>query len=134
MSVYISPVGLAAAPVANQLSAMVTIKDKLCKSFCASNTNQPNATVTYSTGTATLVGTTVFIPITVSVLILTPSNCCEAVPQMSTQSFVVAFQGQTAVPTTVTVQSVGTNKSIACKNQGKAHNYVINDSITVTIA
>lgn len=133
MSVYLSPVGLAAAPVANQLSVMVTFKERLCKSFCANNTSKPNAFVTYTAGTATLNGTTVFVPITAQILVLSPSNCCEAVPQMSTQTFVVAFQGRTALPTSVTIESVGTNQSVACVKQGKAYNYVINDSITVAL-
>lgn len=134
MSVYVSPVGLAGAPVANQLSAMVTIKEKLCNAICANDTTQPDGYVTYTAGTATLIGTTVFVPITASLLILSPTNCCKAVPQKSTQTFVVAFQGRTALPTSVTITSVGTDRSVACVKQGKAYSYVINDSITVTLA
>ena len=133
MSVYVSPVGLSGAPVANQLSVMVTFKEKLCEPFCANSSNQPNATVTYSAGTATLNGTTVFVPITASIQLLTPSKCCKAIPQMFTQKFLVAFQGRTTLPTSVTIESVGTEQSVACVKQGKATSYVINDSITVTI-
>lgn len=133
MSVYLSPVGLSGAPVANQLSAMVTFKERLCEPFCANSSNQPNATVTYSAGTATLNGTTVFVPITASIQLLTPSKCCKAIPQMFTATFLVAFQGRTTLPTSVTIESVGTEQGVACVKQGKATSYVINDSITVTI-
>lgn len=134
MSVYLSPVGLSAAPVANQLSAMATFKEKLCQPFCAGSSNQPSATVSYTAGTATLQGTTVFVPITASIQLLTPGNCCKAIPQMFTETFTVAFQGRTTLPTSVTVASVGTEQSVACVDKfGKAHGYIINDSITVTI-
>lgn len=45
--VTLSPVGLAAAPVANQVSFLATFKEKLCRCVCAISTNQPFATVTY---------------------------------------------------------------------------------------
>lgn len=45
--VTLSPVGLAAAPVANQVSFLATFKEKLCRCVCATSTNQPFATVTY---------------------------------------------------------------------------------------
>ncbi len=46
--VTLSPVGLAAAPVANQVSFLATFKEKLCRCVCATSTNQPFATVTYA--------------------------------------------------------------------------------------
>lgn len=133
MSVYLSPVGLSGAPVANQLSVMATFKEKLCEPFCVNNSNQPSATVTYTAGVATLQGTTVFIPITASIQLLTPGNCCKAVPQMFTEKFVVAFQGRTTLPTSIAIQSVGTEQAVSCVKNGKAYGYNINDSITVTI-
>lgn len=45
--VTLSPVGLAAAPVANQAAFLATFKEKLCRCVCATSTNQPFATVTY---------------------------------------------------------------------------------------
>lgn len=133
MSVYLSPVGLSGAPVANQLSAMASFKERLCQPICASSSNQPSATVSYTAGAATLQGSTVFIPVTASIQLLTPGECCKATPQMFTEKFIVAFQGRTTLPTSVTIQSVGTNQGVACIKNGKAYSYVINDSITVTI-
>lgn len=133
MSVYLSPVGLSGAPVANQLSVMATFKEKLCEPICANSSNQPNATISYTAGTATLEGTTVFVPITASIQLLSPSKCCKAIPQMFTAKFIVAFQGRTTLPTSVTIASVGTNQSIACVKNGKAYGYIINDSLTITI-
>lgn len=133
ITVHQSPVGLSAAPVANQLSEMVTYKMKLCKPICVTNNNQPIASVTYTTGTPTLNGTTVFIPVIASVTLLSPSDCCQAINQMFTARFTVAFQGRTDLPTSVTIQSVGNSQGIACVKNGKAYGYAINDSITVTI-
>lgn len=133
MSVYLSPVGLSAAPVANQLSVMASFKEKLCQPVCVGSSNQPSATVTYTAGTATLQGTTVFVPITASIQLLSPSNCCKAIPQMFTEKFIVAFQGRTTLPTSVTIESVGTEQALACVKCGKAYGYLVNDSITVTI-
>lgn len=96
MSVHISPVGLSGAPVANQLSIMATFKEKLCNRFNILNANQPNATVTYTVGTPTLNGSTVFVPVTARIEILSPNgNCCEATPSVVTETFMVAFQGRT---------------------------------------
>ena len=134
MSVYLSPVGLSGAPVANQLSVMASFKEKLCQPFCANGSNQPSATVNYTAGPATLQGTTVFVPVTASIQLLTPGNCCKAIPQMFTEKFIVAFQGRTTLPTSVTIESVGTEQGVACVNKkGEAYAFLINDSITVTI-
>lgn len=136
MAVYQSPVGLSAAPVANQLSEMLTFKERFCSPFCVLNSNQPSATVTYSVGTPTLNGTTVFVPITARIEILVPnSGCCgKAQPLVYTENFSVAFQGRTSLPTTTPqIVSVGTTQSPACVKNNKAYGYVINDSVTVTI-
>ena len=50
--VTLSPVGLAAAPVANQAAFLATFKEKLCRCVCATSTNQPFATVTYAANMA----------------------------------------------------------------------------------
>lgn len=134
MAVYQSPVGLAAAPVANQLSEMVTFKEPFCNPFCIANSNQPSATVKYSVGQPVLNGTTVFVPITAYIQITVPKECCGSKVIPYTEHFTVAFQGQTALPTTTpVVESVGTQQSLACVKNGAANAYVINDSITVTI-
>lgn len=135
----ISPVGLAAAPVANQVSLLVTFRKDLCKPFCIDSSIQPNATVEYSTGTPLLnipagqESGTVFVPVTARVTITVPS-CCYARPELLTEQFYVAFQGQTAVPASVRIVSVGRIQNGSCVKCGKAHAYSVNDSITVTIA
>lgn len=132
--VTLSPVGLAAAPVANQVSMLATFKEKLCRPFCIDSTVQPQVTVTYTYSTPRLVGTTVFVPITAVITIVTPSNCCEARTRLFTENFVAAFQGRTAVPTTVTITSVGKTQGGSCIKCGKAYSYTINDSLTIAIA
>jgi hypothetical protein len=130
--VRLSPVGLAAAPVANQLSVLATFREKLCHPFCIDSSVQPLATLVYSTGTPVLNGTTVFVPVTARITIVTGSGC-NAKTQLFTEQFYVAFQGQTAVPTSVTITSVGRVQGGANVQCGCAYAYSINDSLTVTI-
>lgn len=134
MSTYLSPVGLAAAPVNNQLSVLATFKEKLCRPYPATRelTTQPG--VTYTCGTPVLVGTTVFVPITAQILLLTPGNCCNASPVAFTEHFEVAFQGQTALPASVNITSVGRVQMPACiDGNGCAHQYIVNDSLTIAL-
>ena len=130
--VRLSPVGLAAAPVANQLSVLATFREKLCHPFCIDSSVQPLATLVYSTGTPVLNGTTVFVPVTARITIVTGSGC-NAKTQLFTEQFYVAFQGQTAVPTSVTITSVGRVQGGANVQCGCAYAYSINDSLTVAI-
>lgn len=129
----ISPVGLAAAPVANQVSLLATFREKLCQPFCIDSSVQPFATLEYSTGTPVLNGTTVFVPVTARITVVTRGCGCNAKTQLFTEQFYVAFQGQTAVPTSVTIGSVGRIQSGANVKCGCAYSYSINDSIVVTI-
>lgn len=86
--VTLSPVGLAAAPVANQAAFLATFKEKLCRCVCATSTNQPFATVTYRNETPVLNGTTVFVPIVATITITTPNACkCQAETQVINERF-----------------------------------------------
>lgn len=136
MAVTISPVGLTAAPVNNVAAVMATYKEKLCIPYCVESTIQPQVSVVYTTGTSRLKDTTVFIPITATITIVSQINkCgCNAHTQLFTENFVVAFQGQTALPTTITFDNIGRDAYGSNVNCGKAYSYTINDSITITIA
>ena len=133
MSVSLSPVGLAAAPVANQVSLLAAFKENLCQPYCVDSTIQPQATVEYTPGTARLVGTTVFVPVTATITVVTTGNCggSNARTRIYTEMFDVAFQGRTALPASVTLTSVGRTFGPACVRCGYAHAYKINDSIVV---
>ena len=132
--VSLSPVGLATtALVANQVSLLATFKEKLCRPFCINSTVQPQVTVVYTTGSPTLNGTTVFVPITAVITIVTPNCGCNANTKLFTENFVAAFQGQTDLPTAVTVTSEGRTQGGSNVVCGKAHSYTINDSLTVAI-
>ena len=133
MSVFLSPVGLAAAPVANRLSVQATYKEKLCKTVCAISSNQPRATVEYRNDTPVLNGSTVFIPIVATVTLTTPGCNCQAITQVITERFVVSFQGQTALPASVAITSEGQVQGLIKVVCGKSNCYAINDSISVTI-
>lgn len=69
MAVYLSPVGLSAAQVPNRVSLLATYKERLCRRICENSTNQPEAFVTYKTGTPIFNGTTVFVPVIATVTI-----------------------------------------------------------------
>lgn len=130
----ISPVGLAAAPVANQLSILATCKEKLCKPICVDSTLQPQVSIVYTNGTPTLVDSTVYVPITATITIVTPGCGCKATTQLFTEKFVAAFQGQTALPTSVTITLVGRMQTLSCVNCNRANSVTINDSLTIAIA
>lgn len=137
--IRISPVGLAAAPVANQLSILATFREKLCRPFCIDSSVQPFANIAYSLGTPKLdiptgaTTGTVFVPVTARITITVPGCGCYAKPQLFTEQFYVAFQGQTALPTSVTIASVGKIENGSCVTCGRATAYSINDSLTITI-
>lgn len=135
MAVTISPIGLGPAPVVNQLSFMATYKERLCRPYCIDSTVQPQVSVVYTTGTTRLVGSTVFIPIKAVITIVTQVNgCgCNAHTQLFTEDFVVAFQGQTALPTAVTLTNEGRDAYGSNVHCGCAHTYTINDSIALDI-
>lgn len=96
MAVTVSPVGLAAAQVANVANIMATYKEKLCRPYCIDSTIQPQVSVVYTTGTPRLNDTTVFVPVRATITIVTQMNkCgCNAHTQLFTEDFVVAFQGR----------------------------------------
>ena len=131
--VTLSPVGLAAAPATNQAAFLATFKEKLCRCVCATSSNQPQATVTYRNETPTLDGTTVFVPIVATITIVTPSCGCNASTQVINERFVVAFQGVTTVPASVTITQLGMTQGLIKIVCGKSNCYAINSSLTVTI-
>lgn len=131
--VTLSPVGLAAAPVANQAAFLATFKEKLCRCVCATSSNQPQATVTYRNETPTLNGTTVFVPIVATITIVTPGCGCNATTQVINERFVVAFQGRTTLPASVTIAQLGITQGLIKVVCGKSNCYAINSSLTVTI-
>ena len=75
MAVYLSPVGLSTAQVPNRVSLLATYKERLCRRICENSTNQPEAFVTYKTGTPIFNGTTVFVPVIATVTIVKHHTC-----------------------------------------------------------
>ena len=133
MAVFLSPVGLASAAVANSLNVLATFKEKLCRCVCSTSTDQPNATTTYRYETPVLQGATVFIPIVATITITTPSCGCQAVTQVITERFTVAFFGQTALPTAVTITQEGLTQGLYKIVCGKSNCYAIHEGLTITI-
>lgn len=135
MAVTVSPVGLATAQVVNVANIMATYKEKLCRPYCIDSTIQPQVSVVYTTGTPRLNGSTIFIPVRATITIVTQDNrCgCNAHTQLFTETFVVAFQGQTALPTSIILDNVGRDAFGSNVNCGRACSYTINDSIAITI-
>ena len=133
MAVYLSPVGANVAPAANELRLLAVFKEKLCKSYCIDSTIQPQTILSYRNGTPRLVGTTIFIPITATISVVTPNGCCNATTQIFTETFVVAFQGYSSLPTSVTVNQLGRDIQPSCVKCGCAHGVTVNDCIQVII-
>lgn len=131
--ITLSPVGLAAAPVANQISLLATFKEKLCHCVCATSTNQPQAVTSYRYETPILNGNTVFIPIVATITIVTPSKGCNAATQVINERFVVAFQGRTTLPSSVSITEVGVTQGLIKVVCGKSNCYAVNSSLIITI-
>lgn len=132
--ITISPVGLAAAPVANELALLAVIQEKFCNySYCTDSTTQPQAVVQFTAGTARLEGTTLFVPIKATVQVELPGCCNNAITKLYNENFVIAFQGVTALPTAITIANLGQDVQPACVNCGRAHGITIYNSLTVTI-
>jgi hypothetical protein len=96
--------------------------------------NNPFATVTYRNETPVLNGTTVFVPIVATITITTPNACkCQAEAQVINERFVVAFQGRTTLPTSVTIDQLGMTQGLIKIVCGKSNCYAINSSLSVSI-
>ena len=96
--------------------------------------NNPFATVTYRNETPVLNGTTVFVPIVATITITTPNACkCQAETQVINERFVVAFQGRTTFPTSVTINQLGMTQGLIKIVCGKSNCYAINSSLSVSI-
>lgn len=133
MAVYLSPIGLSAAQVPNRVSLLAIYKERLCRRVCESATNQPEAFVTYKTGTPIFNGTTVFVPVIATVTIVTPGSGCEAKTQVIVEKFMAAFQEQTGLPTNVVLSVEGQTQELANVSCGSSNCLAIYSSLTVTI-
>lgn len=133
MAVYLSPVGLSAAQVPNRVSLLATYKERLCRRVCENSANQPEAFVTYQHGSPVLNGTTVFVPITATVTIVTPGCGCAATTQVITEQFEAAFQEQSGLPTAITIATEGQINKLANVQCGSSNCLAIYSSLIVTI-
>lgn len=133
MAVYLAPVGLSAAQVANRVSLLAIYKERLCRRVCANATNHPEAFVTYQHGSPVLNGTTVFVPVTATVTIVTPGCGCAATTQVITEKFEAAFQEQSTLPTSIVIAAEGQTQELANISCGSSNCLAIYSSITVTI-
>lgn len=134
MAVYLSPAGASVAPTANQLRMLAVFKEKLCRAYCIDSTVQPQTTLTYKVGTTRLVGTTLYVPITATITVVTPNGCCNANTQIFTESFVVDFQGYSGLPTVgPTITNLGRDIQPTCVKCGCAHGVTVNDSLLIAL-
>lgn len=134
MAVYLSPVGASTAPAANELRILAVYKEKVCRAYCVDSTVQPQTNVQYRVGTVRLVDTTLFIPITATISVITPNNCCNANTQVFTETYVVAFQGYSGPPTAgPTITNLGRDIQPSSVKCGYAHGVTVNDSLLITL-
>jgi hypothetical protein len=131
----ILPIGTSGtALAANELSLLATYEERLCKPFCVDSTLQPQYSISYTYSSPILDGSTVFVPITAIITIVLPNTNCTATTRIYSEPFDVAFQGQTAIPTLVTIESKGRTANGERVSCGKAKNYSISDSLSISIA
>lgn len=134
MAVYLSPVGASVAPAANQLRVLAVFKEKVCRAYCIDSTTQPQTTLVYKVGTTRLVGTTLYIPITATITVVTPNGCCNANTQVFSETFVLAFQEYSGTLTAgPTITSLGRDVQPSCVKCGCAHGVTVNDSLLITL-
>lgn len=133
MAVYLSPVGLSTAQVPNRVSLLAIYKERLCRRVCENSANQPEAFVTYQHGSPVLNGTTVFVPITATVTIVTPGCGCAATTQVITEQFEASFQEQSTLPTSLVIATEGQVNKLANVQCGSSNCLAIYSSLTVTI-
>lgn len=120
--------GLGAAAVVNELALLVNIKERLCRvPYCKRCDTSVQLNTEYSAGTPVLKDSSVFVPITAIVSAITSGTCNRANTQTFRETFVVVFQGQTALPSSVTIENLG---SIQDSDRCEAS---ISDSITITL-
>lgn len=115
---------------------LVVLKEGLCNddAYCVTSTAQPQTTVTYRVGITRLVGTTLFIPITATTSVVIPKGCHNAVTRVFTDTFVVAFQGYSGLPTVgPTITNLGRDVQPSCVKCGCAHGVTVNDSLLITL-
>lgn len=115
------------------LSTLATFKERLCRPFCIDSSVQPQVTVTYSNRTPKFNGSTVFVPISAVITIVSPECPCRAKVQLFTENFIVAFQGQTGLPKSVRIESAGRVTGGADVHCGCAYSYRIDDSLAISI-
>lgn len=136
MAIYLSPVGANVAPAANQLRLLAVMKERFCnnEAYCVDSSAQPQTTVTYKIGTPRLVGTTIFFTVTANIAVIIPTCRCSAIPKAFTETFVVAFQGYSGLPTVgPTITNLGRDVQPLDVKCGCAHGVTVNDSLLITL-
>lgn len=133
--VCLSPVGSSVSEIPNRLRTLATFKEKLCKSFCIDSTLQPQVTIDYTVGAPIFRVSTVFVPVKAIITVVTQENrCgCNAHTQLFTENFIAAFQGQTGLPSSVNIGSMGRLIDGSDVNCGRARSLSINDSLVIQI-
>lgn len=132
--VVVKPAGLATtALVANQVSLTVSFIEQYHKPKGCKNSSPIQTSVSYSTGSLTTSGTSVFIPIIATITAVYLMRNGESKGVTFTEVFEVAMQGQDALASSVTIESLGriNNTSNSCCG---TTNLIVDDSITVAIA
>lgn len=132
MATYLSPVGSNVAPAANELRVLAIYKESLCDSYCANNL--PQVTIDYTNGTPTLQGLTVFVPITAKISVVTASKCGCAKTTLRTETYMVAFEGYTSLPSGITISNQGRMiqaSQVCCNN--RTNKVTIYDALNIVL-
>ena len=131
--ITINPVGLSSTLAASGekiTSDKLRIEVELTEKFCGTGRGSsisPQTALFYTPGTPTIVGSTLFIPITATMTIITPRNN-RAITQVFSEEFTVAFQNRDTVPGKVIIESEGHLEGV----KGKCK-YSYNDSLLIIL-
>lgn len=133
MVVIVLFIGLSTAQVPDRVSLLATYKERLCRRICENSTNQPEASVTYKTGTPIFNGTAVFVPVIATVTTVTPECGCQATAQAIAEEFMAAFQEQTGLPANAVLSAEGQTQRSANVSCGSPDCLAIYSSLAATI-
>ena len=123
-------------PVATATSQelLVEITEQVCRPYCVGS-NQPAATVAFSTGTPTLINGNTIVPVTATVTIVSPSpkSCGCAHTQVIAERFDLAFE---STGTNTVTLAPGTTVNVVPANIKccQAHAVKLTTTLTATIA
>ena len=133
--VTIKPAGLATTTlVANQLSLTASYLEKYKKPCCCKGNAPVQVSVTYTNGKVTLSSSSVVVvPVIANITVVHILNNGTTKVTHFAEVFDITFQGQTALPSSVTITSLGYQYNTYTGSCSGITQLTIDDSITIQL-